>query len=181
MDLQVTRPLVLAPPCCKSCRAFRQPIMSRSSSICFQARHFRYSGDSAIIAREVVVDATGKSLPDLMRELVLGPTVVSSNLRQMFCGATRPWPHLERCSNVCTRRWPQRSFASLGTDLRVRGDASRLGLTRETIADMLRPQLVNTKIGQDFVGSVGFAPGRGSGFRFGQKWFTAEMRLFPAV
>ena len=163
----------------------------------------RYSGGGTTIAQQVVVDVTERSFPDLMRELVLAPLGMSASSFE------QPSPAVLRGEAAMAHTWnavqtpggyhvyPEMAaaglwttaadLASLGADLlrTLRGDSSRLGLRRETIADMLRPQLRNQKIDQDFAGLGWFCAGDGKEFRFGHggmnEGFTAEMRLFPAV
>jgi CubicO group peptidase (beta-lactamase class C family) len=164
---------------------------------------FRYSGGGTTIAQQVVVDVTGKSFPDLMRDLVLTPLGMSdSSFEQPPPGVWQdkaamghPWNAIQTPGGyriytemAAAGLWTTAAdLASLGADVlrALRGDASRLGLSHEAFADMLRPQLKNHEIGQDFVGLGWFCSGRDKEFSFGHpgmnEGFTAEMRLFPAV
>jgi CubicO group peptidase (beta-lactamase class C family) len=164
---------------------------------------FRYSGGGTTIAQQVVVDVTGKSFPDLMRELVLTPLGMSDssfeqpppNVWRDKAAMGHPWNAVQTPGGyriftemAAAGLWTTAAdLASLGADVlrTLRGDASRLGLSRETIAEMLRPQLKNQEVGQDFVGLGWFCAGRDKGFRFGHpgmnEGFAAEMRLFPAI
>ncbi len=164
---------------------------------------FRYSGGGTTIAQQVVVDVTGRSFPDLMRDLVLAPLGMSDSsfeqpspsVWQGKAAMGHPWNGVQTPGGY--RVYPEMAaaglwttaadLASLGADVlrTLRGDASRLGLRREAIADMLHPQLKNQEIGPEFTGLGWFCVGRDKEFRFGHPGmndgFTAEMRLFPAV
>jgi CubicO group peptidase (beta-lactamase class C family) len=77
-------------------------------------------------------------------------------------------------------------LARLGAEIMrtLRGDRSPLGLKQGSVAEMLRPQLPDQEIGQDFVGLGWFCSGQDDRFQFGHQGgnegFLAEMRLFPA-
>jgi CubicO group peptidase (beta-lactamase class C family) len=163
---------------------------------------FRYSGGGTTIAQQVVVDVLKKPLPDVMRELVLDPLGMSDSTYQQPLPAAvservamaHPW------NGVGTQGgwhvYPEMAAAGLWTtaaDLArlgaavmraLRGDVTNLALGREAIADMLRPQLRDQSVGQDFVGLGWFCSGKDDAFQFGhQGWnegFLAEMRMFPA-
>ncbi len=86
------------------------------------------------------------------------------------------------------RRWRRPGFGRPRlilprSALRSRGDPTKLELGREAIADMLRPQLPDQNIGQDFVGIGWFCSGKDDAFQFGHlgqdEGFLAEMRMFP--
>ena len=164
---------------------------------------FRYSGGGTTIAQQVVVDVTGMSFSHLMRELVLTPLGMRNSsfeqppsaVLQGRAATAHTWNAVQTPGGY--RIYPEMAaaglwttaadLATLGADLlrTLRGDASRLGLSRDAIAEMLRPQLRNQKAGQDFVGLGWFCAGKDEGFRFGHaginEGFTAEIRLFPAV
>jgi CubicO group peptidase (beta-lactamase class C family) len=77
-------------------------------------------------------------------------------------------------------------LARLGAEVMraLRGDSSKLALSQETLAGMLRPQLPDDKIGQSFVGLGWFCAGKDEEFQFGHQGanegFLADMRMFPA-
>jgi CubicO group peptidase (beta-lactamase class C family) len=144
-----------------------------------------------------------KPFPDLMRELVLDPLGMSdSSFEQPSpSGAAakvamaHPWNGVQTPGGYHV--YPEMAAAGLWTtaaDLArlgvevmraLRGDPSKLELSQETIAGMLRPQLQAKKIGQDFVGLGWFCAGNDKEFRFGHAgWnegFLSEMRMFPAL
>jgi len=66
-----------------------------------------------------------------------------------------------------------------------RGEITGLGLSRESLAVMLRPQLPDQPIGSDFVGLGWFCTGDGDAFRFGHAGgnhgFVANLSLYPAT
>jgi CubicO group peptidase (beta-lactamase class C family) len=164
---------------------------------------FRYSGGGITIAQQVVVDVTGKSFPDLMRDLVLAPLGMSDSsfeqpsprVWQGKAAMGHPWNAVQTPGGF--RVFPEMAaaglwttaadLASLGADLlrTLRGEASPLGLSSDAIAGMLRPQLKNQEIGQDFVGLGWFCAGRDKEFCFGHPGmndgFSAQVRLFPAL
>jgi CubicO group peptidase (beta-lactamase class C family) len=78
-------------------------------------------------------------------------------------------------------------LARLGAEVMraLRGDPSKLELSRETVAGMLRPQLPAQTIGQPFVGLGWLCSGKDNEFQFGNtggnEGFLAEMRMFPAL
>ncbi|MBO0758845.1 MAG: beta-lactamase family protein, partial [Bradyrhizobiaceae bacterium] len=67
----------------------------------------------------------------------------------------------------------------------LRGETTGLGLARESLAAMLRPQLPDQPKGSDFVGLAWFCAGDGDAFRFGHAGgnhgFLANLRLYPAT
>jgi hypothetical protein len=67
----------------------------------------------------------------------------------------------------------------------LRGELLGLGLSRENLAAMLRPQLPDEAKGGEFVGLGWFCKGEGDAFRFGHGgWnhgFIADLRLYPAT
>ena len=67
----------------------------------------------------------------------------------------------------------------------LRGEATCLGLSREGLAAMLRPQLPDQAKGGEFVGLGWFCAEEGDAFHFGHagsnRGFLAELRLYPAT
>jgi len=67
----------------------------------------------------------------------------------------------------------------------LRGEITGLGLTRQSLAAMLRPQLPDQAEGGEFVGLGWFCSGEGDAFRFGHAGanhgFLADLRLYPAT
>ena len=163
----------------------------------------RYSGGGTTIAQQVVVDVTGTPFPDLMRELILDPVgMTNSGYEQpapsaIAKRAARGHPlngiGIEGGCHV----YPEMAAAGLWTtaaDLALlgaevmralRGDASRLALAPETVSSMLRPQLPDQEIGQDFVGLGWFCAGQEQNFRFFHDgWnhgYVATMLMLPAI
>jgi CubicO group peptidase (beta-lactamase class C family) len=163
---------------------------------------FRYSGGGTTIAQQAVVDVTGTPFPALMRRLVLDPLGMhDSSFEQPLppplagrAAHAHPWNH------VATRGgwhvYPEMAAAGLWTTagdlaklgvavLRARrGAATPLGLSRDSVAAMLRPQLPDQKIGDEFYGIGWACAGQDDAFRFGHmgadEGFLAQMRMFPA-
>lgn len=163
---------------------------------------FRYSGGGTIIAQQVVTDVLRKPFADLMRELILDPIGMSdSTFEQPLPAAmvtraamAHPWNGVQAQGGW--RVYPEMAAAGLWTtaaDLAklgvevmrtLRGDPSRLELSQEAIASMLRPQLRDQRIGQDFIGLGWFCAGKDEEFQFGHRGrnegFVAEMKMLPA-
>jgi CubicO group peptidase (beta-lactamase class C family) len=139
---------------------------------------FRYSGGGTTVAQQLVVDVLGKPFPQIARELVLDPLgMVHSTYEQPLpperaasAATAHPWK-----SRPLPGRWhiyPEMAAAGLwttasdlaraGLELQraLRGDPTRL-LKRETVAEMLKPQ-----IGED-MGIGFFLEGEGDDMRFG--------------
>jgi hypothetical protein len=77
-------------------------------------------------------------------------------------------------------------LALLGVEImRALRGVSKLGLAPETVSSMLRPQLPDQEIGQDFVGIGWFCAGKERNFRFfhygGDHGYVASMLMLPAV
>jgi CubicO group peptidase (beta-lactamase class C family) len=163
---------------------------------------FRYSGGGTTIAQQVITDVLRKPLPDLMRELVLDPIGMSDSTFEQPLPAVmvaraamaHPWNSVQAQGGwhvypemAAAGLWTTAGdLARLGVEVMraLRGDSSRLELSREAIASMLRPQLRDQRIGQDFVGLGWFCAGKDEEFQFGHRGrnegFVAEMKLFPA-
>jgi CubicO group peptidase (beta-lactamase class C family) len=163
---------------------------------------FRYSGGGTTIAQQVVVDVLKKPFPDLMRELVLDPLCMSDSTFEQpppaavadRAAMAHPWNGVRTPEGWHV--YPEMAAAGLWTtaaDLAklgaaimraLRGDPTNLKLSRETVTDMLRPQLRDQKIGQDFVGLGWFCSGADEIFQFGHQGgnegFLADMKMFPA-
>jgi CubicO group peptidase (beta-lactamase class C family) len=164
---------------------------------------FRYSGGGTTIAQQAVVDVTGMPFPELMRELILDP------VGMMDSGFELPAPaafakrvaRSHPCNGVETQGgyhvYPEMAAAGLWTtagDLALlgvevmralRGDCSKLGLAPETVRSMLRPQLPDQEIGQEFAGLGWFCSGKEETFRFrhdgGNHGYLATMHVLPAI
>lgn len=164
---------------------------------------FRYSGGGTTIAQQVVVDVTGKPFPELMRELILEPLGMTDSRYEQPSPAdfTRrvarsyPWNGTETPGGyhvypemAAAGLWTTAAdLARLGVEMMraLRGDSSRLGLAQETVSSMLRPQLPNQEIGQEFVGLGWFCYGKDETFRFGHNGgnhgYLATMLMLPAI
>jgi CubicO group peptidase (beta-lactamase class C family) len=164
---------------------------------------FRYSGGGTTIAQQVVVDVTGKPFPELMRELILGPTGMADSSYEQPAPAdftnrvarSYPWNGTETPGGyhvypemAAAGLWTTAAdLARLGVELMrvLRGNPSKLGLRQETVSSMLRPQLPNQEIGQEFVGLGWFCYGKDETFRFGHNGgnhgYLATMLMLPAI
>ena len=164
---------------------------------------FRYSGGGTTIAQLAVTDLAGLAFPDLMRELVLAPLGMkdssyeqppSSRLADRAAaghplngiptpGGWHVYPEMAAAGLWTTAG----DLARLGTALLrgLRGEITGLGLSRESLVAMLRPQLPDQTKGSDFVGLAWFCEGDGDAFRFGHAGgnhgFLANLRLYPAT
>ncbi|MGY3617748.1 serine hydrolase domain-containing protein [Bradyrhizobium sp. USDA 10063] len=164
---------------------------------------FRYSGGGTTIAQQVVVDVTRRPFPELMRELILEPVgMADSSFEQPAPSAlteraakSHPWNGVETPGGYHV--YPEMAAAGLWTtaaDLALlsveimrtlKSRSSKLGLTPETVSSMLRPQLPDQEIGQDFVGLGWFCFGKDETFRFGHDGgnhgYLATMRMLPEI
>lgn len=164
---------------------------------------FRYSGGGTTIAQQVVVDVTGRPFPELMRELILDPVgMTDSGYEQpapsIFAkraakghplngieiqGGYHVYPEMAAAGLWTTSA----DLARLGAEVMraLRGDASKLALAPETVSSMLRPQLPDQELGQEFVGLGWFCAGKERGFRFFHDgWnhgYVAAMLMLPAI
>ena len=163
---------------------------------------FRYSGGGTTIAQQVVTDVMNRPFADLMREVVLDPLgLTDSTFEQPLLAAmaaraamAHPWNAVQTHGGwhvypemAAAGLWTTAGdLAQLGTEVMrtLRGDQSALGLKRDSVAEMLRPQLPDQETGQDFVGLGWFCAGKDDDFQFGHQGanegYLAEMRLFPA-
>ena len=160
---------------------------------------FRYSGGGTTIAQQLLVDALGKSFPEIMRTLVLDPLRMADSTYEQFlpkdwttkAATAHPWKEIP-----LTGKWhvyPEMAAAGLwttATDLAkvgvellqaLRGKPRNL-LAPETIEAMIHPQLPDQQEGGEFVGLGFFCNGRGDSFSFGHAgWnegFVALMRIY---
>jgi CubicO group peptidase (beta-lactamase class C family) len=164
---------------------------------------FRYSGGGTTIAQQAVVDVTGTPFPELMRKLVLDPVgMMDSSFEQpatpafakqvakghSWNGTETPGGYAVHPEMAAAGLWSSAAdLALLGVEVlqALRGDPSKLGLGPETVSSMLRPQLPNQQIGQEFVGLGWFCWGKGQRFRFGHggwnQGYVATMLLLPSI
>ena len=164
---------------------------------------FRYSGGGTTIAQAAVTDVRGHPLPAIMHELIFEPLALkNTTFAQPLpvdlaarSATAHPW------NGVPTPgRWrihPEMAAAGLWTtagDLArigcafldsLHGDHSRLGLSRESSAAMLEPQLPTDLKGGNFVGLGWHCTGEGDGFRcYHEGWnegFVSGLWLYPAL
>jgi hypothetical protein len=129
---------------------------------------FRYSGGGTTIAQAAVTDVRGHPLPEIMRELIFDPLALeNTTFAQPLpvdlaarSATAHPWNGVPMPG-----RWrvhPEMAAAGLWTtagDLArigcafldtLRGDHSTLGLSHESSAAMLKPQLPTDLKGGDF-------------------------------
>jgi CubicO group peptidase (beta-lactamase class C family) len=163
----------------------------------------RYSGGGTSIAQLAATDLTGIAFPDLMREVVLAPLDLNDSSYQQ----PPPVRITERAAVAhpvngvpIPEDWhvyPEMAAAGLWTtadDLArlgvalmrgLRGESSGLGLSRDTLSEMLRPQLPNQPAETEFYGLGWQCKGEGDGLRVGHagtnRGFHAELRLYPAT
>jgi CubicO group peptidase (beta-lactamase class C family) len=164
---------------------------------------FRYSGGGTTIAQQVIVDVTGTPLPELVRELILDPVGMENSCYEQpppavfaqrtasgypINGIEVPGGYHVYPEMAAAGLWTTAGdLALLGSEMMraLRGDASRLALTPETVSSMLRPQLRNQEIGQEFVGLGWFCAGREQTFRFfhngGNHGYLATMLMLPTI
>jgi CubicO group peptidase (beta-lactamase class C family) len=164
---------------------------------------FRYSGGGTTVAQLAATDHVGSPFPDLMRELVLDPLGMENSSYQQpptarlaeraafahpFDGIPAPgnwhiYPEMAAAGLWTTAG----DLARLGVALMrgLRGETTGLGLSQESLAAMLRPQLPDQAKGSEFVGLGWFCSGEGDAFRFGHAGgnhgFLADLRLYPAT
>jgi CubicO group peptidase (beta-lactamase class C family) len=164
---------------------------------------FRYSGGGTSIAQLAVTDLTGMRFPELMRELVLAPLGMEDSSYEQpppsrladraavahpINGVPVPEGWHVYPEMGAAGLWSTASdLARLGVALMrgLRGKTSGLGLSRDNLSAMLRPQLANQATGGEFVGIGWQCAGDGDGFRFGHtganRGFSAEVRFYPAT
>jgi CubicO group peptidase (beta-lactamase class C family) len=163
----------------------------------------RYSGGGTTIAQLAITDLVGLSFPDLMRDLVLAPLGMedSSYEQPLSTGLAARAAAGHPVNGVPVRGgwhvYPEMAAAGLWTtaaDLArlgaallrgLRGEPTGLGLSKESLAAMLRPQLPDHSEGSEFVGLGWFCSGEGNAFHFGHPGsnhgFLANLRLYPAT
>ena len=162
---------------------------------------FRYSGGGTTIAQQVVADVTGRPFPALMCELVLDPVgMTDSSYEQppafanrvarshLWNGTETPGGYHVYPEMAAAGLWSTAAdLARLGVDVMraLRGDAGKLGLAPETVRSMLRPQLPNQEIEQEFVGLGWYCAGKEESFRFWHDGWNhghvATMLMLPAI
>jgi CubicO group peptidase (beta-lactamase class C family) len=150
-----------------------------------------------------VTDLVGSAFPDLMRDLVLAPLGMKHSSYEQPPSSTladraavgHPWNGIPTPDGwhvhpemAAAGLWSTAGdLARLGAALMrgLRGEITGLGLSQESLAAMLRPQLPDQPIGSDFVGLAWFCAGDGDAFRFGHTGgnhgFLANLRLHPAT
>jgi CubicO group peptidase (beta-lactamase class C family) len=163
----------------------------------------RYSGGGTTIAQVAVTDVIGHPFPEIMRELIFDPLALQNSTfaqplppDQAACAATaHPWNGVP-----IPGRWhvyPEMAAAGLWTtagDLgrigceffrALKGESSPLGLSAESAAEMLKPQLPTELEGERFIGLGWFCAGKGDDFHcFHLGWdqgFVAGLWLYPAA
>jgi CubicO group peptidase (beta-lactamase class C family) len=163
----------------------------------------RYSGGGTTIAQLVATDFTGLPFPDLMRDLVLAPLGMNDSSYEQpppsriadraavahpvngvpIREAWHVYPEMGAAGLWTTAE----DLARMGVTLMrgLRDEASELGLSRESLAAMLRPQLPGQPAGGEFFGLGWQCKGQGDGLRFGHagtnRGYHAEMRFYPAT
>jgi CubicO group peptidase (beta-lactamase class C family) len=164
---------------------------------------FRYSGGGTTIAQLALTDLLGRPFPELMRELVLDPLGLDNSSYEQppslrladraavghpLNGIPMPGGWHIHPEMAAAGLWTTAAdLAHLGATLMraLRGEATGLGLTRESIAAMLRPQLPDQTDGGEFVGLGWFCAGERDAFHFGHTGgnhgFLAELCLYPAT
>ena len=163
----------------------------------------QYSGGGITIAQQVLNDVTGQAFPELMRQLVFEPLAMSSSSFE------QPLPNEWATQAATGHPWnrvpirggwhvyPELAAAGLwttATDLArlgahftraFRGKPSNLGISKDTAARMLRPQLRWHRPGDDFIGLAWFCSGQGNNLRCrhggSNNGFVAQISLWPAV
>ncbi|MGF6227793.1 CubicO group peptidase (beta-lactamase class C family) [Inquilinus ginsengisoli] len=162
---------------------------------------FRYSGGGTTIAQQVVTDVLKRPFPEAMRELVLDPSGMRHSTydqpllpaeaaraasghswnSEPVPGGWHVYPEMAAAGLWTTAG----DLARLGAELMriLQGRGSALGLRRETVAAMLRPQLTHQEVGRNFVGIGWFCDGQGEAFQFGHRGddegFLANMQVYP--
>lgn len=164
---------------------------------------FRYSGGGTTIAQLAVTDSTGRSFPDLMRELVLAPLgmedssyeqPLSSDMADRaavghpfngtpISGGWHIYPEMAAAGLWTTAA----DLARLGVALmrNLRGESTGLGISPDNLAAMLQPQLPGQTTGAEYVGIGWFCAEEGERFHLGHTGynhgFYADFCLYPAT
>ena len=162
----------------------------------------RYSGGGTTIAQQVVTDVLRRPLPEIMRELVLDPLQMNCSTYEQplparladdvavahgwdgapLSGGWRVYPEMAAAGLWTTAA----DLARLATELMriLRGDELALGLDRDAIGEMLRPQLPDQKLGDDYYGIGWLCAGQDDAFQFGHggrnEGYVGSIRLLPA-
>ncbi len=164
---------------------------------------FKYSGGGTMIAQAAVCDVVGHGFPEIMRELTFDPLALrSSSFAQPLppdlaarSATAHPWNGVPLQGRW--RVYPEMAAAGLWTtagDLArigceflraLRGESSPLGLSAESAAEMLQPQLPTDVAGEAFVGLGWHCAGEGDAFHcYHLGWdegFVAGLWLYPAA
>jgi CubicO group peptidase (beta-lactamase class C family) len=162
---------------------------------------FRYSGGGTTIAQAAVTDALGRPLAESIEELVFKPLgLTSSTFAQplpedlaLRAAAAHPWN-----ATPLAGRWrvyPETAAAGLWTtagDLArigvdflraLKGQDCRLGLSAESAAQMLRPQIHGDQEGDDYVGLAWWCSGKDRAFQCSHSgWnegYIAGLWIYP--
>jgi CubicO group peptidase (beta-lactamase class C family) len=163
----------------------------------------RYSGGGTTIAQAAITDLVGCPLPEIMRELVFEPLALQNS------SFAQPLPTDMAARSATAHAWngvptpgrwhiyPEIAAAGLWTtagDLAriacaflstLQGDYLPFGLSRESAAEMLRPQLRTHVEGEVFFGIGWECAGKGDAFQFRHlgwnEGFVAGLWLYPAV
>jgi CubicO group peptidase (beta-lactamase class C family) len=163
----------------------------------------KYSGGGTTIAQLAITDLVGHPFPAIMGELIFDPLALqNSTFAQPLppdlaarAATAHPWNGVP-----LPGRWhvyPEMAAAGLWTtagDLvrigceflrSLRGESSPLGLSPESAAEMLKPQLPTDVEGENFIGLGWFCAGKGDAFQcFHEGWdegFVAGLWLYPAA
>ncbi|HEY0852018.1 MAG TPA: serine hydrolase domain-containing protein [Bradyrhizobium sp.] len=164
---------------------------------------FRYSGGGTTIAQLAMTEVVGRPFTELMRELVLAPLAMEDSSYEQpppsriadraalahplsavpAAGGWNVYPEMAAAGLWTTAR----DVARLGVAVMrgLHGETSRLGLSQESLSEMVRPQLPDHVAGTDFVGLGWYCFGEGGAFRFGHAgWnhgFVADARFYPVT
>lgn len=161
----------------------------------------RYAGGGTGIAQQAVMDVLGQPFGEIMRGWVLEPLGLERSAYEQppgdewrgasatghdadgaeVPGGWRVYPELAAAGLWTTPT----DLARLGADLvaTLRGEPSRLGLTPESLAEMLQPPLPDQGGGGEYLGLGWICRGADAGFSFGHtggnEGFISDFRLFP--
>jgi len=154
----------------------------------------RYSGGGTTIAQAAITDLVGCPLPEIMRELVFEPLALQNS------SFAQPLPTDMAARSATAHAWngvptpgrwhiyPEIAAAGLWTtagDLAriacaflstLQGDYLPFGLSRESAAEMLRPQLRTHVEGEVFFGIGWECAGKGDAFQFRQPRLERRLR-----
>ena len=165
--------------------------------------HYRYSGGGMIVAQQVLVDQLEKPFPDIMHELIFQPLRMTHST---YHQPLRPdWIELAATAHPINGTplggkhmiYPELAAAGLWTTVT---DLAKLGVAlinvlqdrqqniwrKETIQEMLRPQIEQSEGPNGLFVGLGFAgQGEGHGSYFTHSGtnvgFVSEMRFYPST